>query len=358
MDKVVIVTGSGGLVGGEACRYYLKNGYFVVGIDNNMRKQFFGDDGSTKNEYDDLNTEFNKNYEHWTADIRDFGAMESVFKHFNKCIIAVIHTAAQPSHDLAASFPLTDYAINSTGTINLLEACRLYAPQASFIFTSTNKVYGDLPNNINLAETDTRFTPTNLTKYKNGINELMSIDQSTHSLYGASKISADIMVQEYGRYFKMNTAVFRGGCLTGPRHKGVELHGFLSYLLKCVVHEKPYTIFGHGGKQVRDIIHCSDLIKAFDLYIQNPLNQGVVYNIGGGIYSNCSILEAIKIIEEISGKKLNYTISDIPRVGDHKWWISDLTKFKEHYPDFEIKYTLPKIIQEMVEFELSTIISK
>jgi len=356
MDKVIIVTGSGGLVGGEACRYYLEKGYTVVGVDNNMRSQFFGEDGSTKNEYE-LDLQSNKNYEHWQADIRDFEAMQSVCKHFGKNVVAIIHTAAQPSHDLAASFPLTDYSINSTGTINLLEACRLHCFQAAFIFTSTNKVYGDLPNTLELYESTTRFGTFN-SKYFNGIDESMSIDQSTHSLYGASKVSADIMVQEYGRYFKMNTAVFRGGCLTGPKHKGVELHGFLSYLIKCVMYNKPYTIYGHGGKQVRDIIHCSDLIKAFDLYIQNPSRPGAVYNIGGGSDSNCSILEAISMIEEISGKKLHYTFSDTPRIGDHKWWISDISKFRSDYPTFSIKRGIKTIIQEMVDYEASILVSQ
>jgi CDP-paratose 2-epimerase len=352
MDKkVIIVAGSGGLVGGEACRYYLERDYKVIGIDNNMRKQFFGEDGSTETEH-----KHGKEYHHINADITDFESMEQIFKQCGEKLFAVIHTAAQPSHDLAASFPLVDYKINSTGTINLLEACRLHCPKASFIFTSTNKVYGDKPNEIELYEATTRFGTFN-TRYFNGIDEGMSIDQSTHSLYGASKVSADIMVQEYGRYFKMNTAVFRGGCLTGPKHKGVELHGFLSYLIKCTMHNKPYTIYGHGGKQVRDIIHCSDLIKAFDLYIQNPSRPGAVYNIGGGSESNCSILEAISMIEQISGKKLNYTISDTPRVGDHKWWISDISRFRSDYPTFALKHGIRDIIKEMVDYEATILVS-
>lgn len=357
MSKVIIVTGSGGLVGGEACRYYLQNGYEVIGIDNNMRSKFFGEDGSTSDDYEELLA--NSKYNHVVADIRNFDDIKSIFEKYNIDIHGVIHTAAQPSHDLAATFPMVDYAINSTGTINMLEACRLHSPQAAFVFTSTNKVYGDKPNEIELVETETRFVPyedESVCAFICGIDESMSIDQSTHSVYGASKVSADIMVQEYGRYFKMNTVCFRGGCLTGPRHKGVELHGFLSYLVKCVVHEKPYTIYGHGGKQVRDIIHCSDLIRAFDLYIQNPSFQGEVYNIGGAFYSNCSILEAIDKIEKISGKKLNYSISNVSRIGDHKWWISDINKFKTDYPTFKIERSLDSIITEMVEFETNTVI--
>ena len=356
MEKVILVTGSGGLVGSEVCRFYLNKGFKVFGIDNDMRQEFFGKDASTKSTIDELL--FNDNYIHKNIDIRNYSEIEKLFKTYGEQIECVVHTAAQPSHDWASKDPLTDYSVNSTGTINLLEAYRLNCPKAAFIFTSTNKVYGDTPNKIDFFEDEKRYTPNDVQKYSEGIDEHMSIDQSLHSVFGASKVSADIMVQEYGRYFNLNTAVFRGGCLTGPKHKGVELHGFLSYLVKCAIHNKSYTIYGYKGKQVRDNIHSEDLVKAFDCYYRNPSKPGVVYNIGGGKYSNCSIIEAIDIIEEISGKRLNYNISETVRSGDHQWWISDLTKFKSDYPEWSITKDIKSIIKDIVEYEIRSVEEK
>jgi len=357
MEKIILVTGSGGLVGSEVCRFYLKKGFKVVGIDNDMRQEFFGKDASTKPTVDEL-LSIGNNYNHRVIDIRNYEEIESLFKQLGEQVVCVVHTAAQPSHDWAAKSPLTDYSVNSTGTINLLEAYRVYCPKAAFIFTSTNKVYGDTPNRIEFLEDDKRYTPVDIEKYCEGIDENMSIDQTLHSVFGASKVSADVMVQEYGRYFNLNTAVFRGGCLTGPKHKGVELHGFLSYLVKCAIHDKPYTIYGYKGKQVRDNIHSEDLVKAFDCYFNNPSSPGVVYNIGGGKYSNCSVLEAIDMIEEISGKRLDYKLSDNTRSGDHQWWISDLTKFKSDYPEWSITKDVKSIIKDIIKYELKSVEEK
>lgn len=344
---VAIITGSAGLIGSEAVRFFSKLGMHVVGIDNDMRKFFFGEEASTEWNRQRLQTEV-KSYEHFDVDIRDYAKIEAIFKRFGSYISLIIHTAAQPSHDWAASDPFSDFSVNANGTLNLLQATRDYCLEAPFIFTSTNKVYGDLPNYLPLVEQELRWEIEPSHKYYSGISEDMSIDQSKHSLFGASKVAADVLVQEYGRYFGMKTVSFRGGCLTGPNHSGTQLHGFLAYLMKCAVTGKPYTIFGYKGKQVRDNIHSSDLISAFYEFYKNP-GIGAVYNIGGGRESNCSMLEAIAISQEITGKKMNYSYADENRIGDHIWYISDLSKFKAQYPDWSIKYNVTQILHEIYE---------
>ena len=344
--KTILVTGSYGLIGSEVCRYYDNLGYRIIGIDNDMRKYFFNESSKEKN-----NNSIYSNYIHFDCDIRNYNKLFLIFKKYSSDISLIIHTAAQPSHDWAAKEPLTDFTINALGTMNLLECTRQMCPEAVFIFTSTNKVYGDTPNNLPLIELENRWELNSYHKYFNGINESMSIDQSKHSLFGVSKVSADVMVQEYGRYFGLKTGVFRGGCLTGPSHAGAELHGFLSYLIKCFVNDKPYTIFGYKGKQVRDNIHSHDLVSAFHSFYLNP-RPGEVYNIGGSRHSNISMLEAINKISNILGKPLNYTISDDNRIGDHMWYISDVSKFKSHYPDWNYKYDIDMIINEMISSEL------
>lgn len=346
--SVVIVTGSAGLIGSEAVKFFHSQGFDVVGIDNNMRAYFFGEEASTlKNQK--LFESSLSNYTHYSIDIRNQADVESVFSKYGSSIKGVVHTAAQPSHDWAAKEPFTDFTVNANGTLNLLEATRINCPNAVFIFTSTNKVYGDTPNYLPLVELETRWEIDKMHPFfKDGIDESMSIDHSKHSLFGASKLAADVLVQEYGKYFGMNTGIFRGGCLTGPAHNGAELHGFLAYLIKCTVFHKPYTIFGYKGKQVRDNIHSKDLISAFWCYFQNP-KQGEVYNIGGSRHSNISMLEAIDLIEKISGEKLEYTISDNNRIGDHIWYVSDVNKFKSHYPEWSYEYDMPSIVKEMVD---------
>jgi len=346
--KVAIVTGSSGLIGSEACKFFHQQGFLVVGIDNDMRQYFFGQEASTKPMENQLIKSLD-NFRHCPIDIRDQAALEKVFLEYNTDIEVIIHTAAQPSHDWAAKEPFTDFSVNATGTLNLLELCRLHCPKSVFIFTSTNKVYGDTPNRLPLVELEHRWEVDESHPYfAEGIDEAMSIDQSKHSIFGASKVAADIMVQEYGQYFGMNTVAFRGGCLTGPTHQGAELHGFLAYLIKCAISGNHYTIFGHKGKQVRDNIHSVDLINAFWNYYQNP-RPGEVYNIGGSRHSNISMLEAIHSIEEIAGYKLNYSLSDEARIGDHIWYVSDVSKFKNHYPDFSYQYDIQRILKEMIK---------
>jgi CDP-paratose 2-epimerase len=345
--EVIIITGSSGLIGSEAVKFFHDKGFQVVGIDNDMRSYFFGADASTKKNSDFFSQNLT-NYKHYNIDIRNFENIERVFAEYNQGIKCVIHTAAQPSHDWAAKEPFTDFTVNANGTLNLLEATRKYCVNASFIFTSTNKVYGDTPNFLNLEELELRFElKTDDAFFKHGIDESMSIDQSKHSLFGASKLAADILVQEYGKYFGMKTGVFRGGCLTGPAHSGAELHGFLAYLIKCAVENKHYTIFGYKGKQVRDNIHSYDLINAFWLFHNNP-RIGEVYNIGGSRHSNISMLEAIHMIEKLAGYKLNYSISETNRIGDHIWYVSDVRKFQNHYPQFQYAYDIEKIMKEMI----------
>jgi len=344
--SIAVVTGSAGLIGSEATRHFAEQGLEVVGIDNDMRSRFFGDEASTRWQQSNLESSLGSRYRHAEVDIRDQSAVEALFQKYGDQIKLVVHTAAQPSHDWAAREPHTDFGVNAVGTLNLLEATRQSAPAAVFIFTSTNKVYGDTPNRLPLVETETRWEIEPGHTYDNGIREDMSIDQTTHSLFGASKVAADVLVQEYGRYFGMQTACFRGGCLTGPNHSGTQLHGFLAYLIKCIATENPYTVFGYQGKQVRDNIHCADLIAAFDHFFQQP-RSAEVYNMGGSRFSNCSVLEAIQIGEEISGKELSYSYSQTNRVGDHIWWVSDVSKFQSHYPDWQLKYDIQRICQEI-----------
>lgn len=348
--SVVIITGSAGLIGSEAVRFFARLGLHVVGIDNDMRKFFFGEEASTGWNRSRLESEV-KNYEHKDVDIRDYARIEEIFQHFGKAISLIIHTAAQPSHDWAARDPFSDFSVNANGTLNLLQATRKYCLEAPFIFTSTNKVYGDLPNHLPLIELEKRWETDPSHKYSSGISEDMSIDQCKHSLFGASKVAADVLVQEYGRYFGMKTVSFRGGCLTGPNHSGTQLHGFLAYLMKCAVTRTPYTIFGYRGKQVRDNIHSSDLITAFYEFYINP-GVGEVYNMGGGRESNCSMLEAIELCEQITGRKLNYSYTEDNRSGDHIWYISDLSKFKAKYPDWSITYNVPQILREIYEHNI------
>ena len=310
-----------------------------------MRAQFFGTEASTKKTRDELV----KNvcgYEHHNIDIRDAVAVVDLFKKHGRDIVAVVHTAAQPSHDWAARDPQTDFTVNANGTLNLLEAARKSCPEAPFVFTSTNKVYGDTPNRLPLRELDLRWEIAAGHEYEPGISETMSIDETKHSLFGASKVAADILVQEYGRYFGMPTVCFRGGCLTGPAHAGTELHGFLSYLMICTVSGRPYRVFGYKGKQVRDNIHSYDLVEAFAAFIAAP-RAGEVYNIGGSRHSNCSILEAIGMCEEIAGKKLNWSHEEQNRIGDHIWWISDVRKFRDHYSKWNFRYGQREILEEI-----------
>lgn len=345
---VTIITGSAGLIGSEAARFFAYTGHEVIGIDNDMRQTFFGNEASTKWNQQKLESELGQRYKHINIDIRNTEAIYQIFEQYGKAIELVIHTAAQPSHDWAARDPQTDFTVNANGTLNLLEATRQHAPDAVFIFTSTNKVYGDTPNSLPLVEEKLRWEIETNHTYAGGIREDMSIDQTLHSLFGASKVAADVLVQEYGRYFGMYTACFRGGCLTGPNHSGTQLHGFLAYLMKCAMTGKPYTVFGYRGKQVRDNIHSADLIRAFHEFYQAP-RVGQVYNIGGGRYSNCSMLEAITLCEEITGNKLNWSYSDQNRTGDHIWWISDISKFQSHYPNYQLHYNVPAILREIHE---------
>ena len=345
--SIALITGSAGLIGSESSKFFHEIGFDIVGVDNNMRQYFFGEDGSTQWNRENLEATL-KNYQHRAIDIRDENAIDALFAECGREIAVVIHTAAQPSHDWAAREPLTDFSINANGTINLLEATRKHCPDAAFIFTSTNKVYGDAPNELPLVEQETRWEiDATHAYYEHGIDEMLRIDQSKHSLFGASKVAADVLVQEYGRYFGIKTTAFRGGCLTGPAHSAAELHGFLAYLVKCIVTGRPYTIFGYKGKQVRDNIHSHDLVNAFWHFVEKP-HSGEVYNIGGGRHSNCSMLEAIEIAQRLSGKELNYTLSDEARSGDHIWWISDVRKFQSHYPSWQYEYDIERILQEIV----------
>ncbi len=346
--SVAIVTGSGGLIGSEAARHFASRGLDIVGIDNDMRRRFFGEEASTAWNIESLCKELKGSYSHQSVDIRDRPALERLFKHFGRDIVLVVHTAAQPSHDWAAREPFTDFDINATGTLNLLEYTRQLSPGASFIFTSTNKVYGDTPNSLPLVELEKRYEIAPGHKYEAGIQEDMSIDASLHSLFGASKVAADVLVQEYGRYFGLSTVCFRGGTLTGPRHSATQLHGFLGYVVRCTMTGTPYTVFGYKGKQVRDAIHSHDLIAAFEEFFDDP-DPGAVYNIGGGRHSNCSVLEAIDIAQEEVGRELRWTYSDESRRGDHIWWIGDNGAFKARYPKWVQEYDVPRIVQEIVE---------
>jgi CDP-paratose 2-epimerase len=348
--SVAIITGSSGLVGSEAVHYFAGQGMEVVGIDNGMRERFFGESASTRWMTDRLKKDIS-GFRHYDADIRDQERIGRIFAEYGNDIELVIHAAAQPSHDWAASDPVTDFTVNANGTSVMLEAARKHSPEAVFIYMSTNKVYGDRPNFLPLVELDTRWEIDPAHEYAPGIPESMSIDGTLHSLFGASKVAADVLVQEYGRYFGMKTACFRGGCLTGPNHSGTQLHGFLAYLMKCAVTGTPYTIFGYKRKQVRDNIHSADLVRAFHEVFKNP-RSGEVYNIGGGRDSNCSMLEAIELSEQITGNRFDCKYVDENRRGDHIWWVSDLARFKSHYPGWKINYDVPQILREIYELNV------
>jgi CDP-paratose 2-epimerase len=348
---VAIITGSGGLIGSEAVEHFIGEGFDVVGIENDMRARFFGPESSTSHVSERLVAEHGSAFSWRNADIRDAEAVERVFREHAGQIELVIHTAAQPSHDWAASEPQTDFGVNANGTLNLLEAARAHCPTAPFIFCSTNKVYGDTPNRLPLEDLEKRLELPESHPYYKGIDTSMSIDASTHSLFGVSKAAADLLVQEYGYYFEMPTVCFRGGCLTGPQHAGAKLHGFLAYLMKCTVTGTPYTVFGYAGKQVRDNIHSADLIAAFDAFRKSP-RSAAVYNIGGGRTSNCSMMEAIEICERVAGRELSWEMGEEPRIGDHRWWISDLAPFKADYPDWDLRFGVEDILREMHEQNL------
>jgi CDP-paratose 2-epimerase len=342
----VIVTGSGGLVGSESVGHFVRAGYQVVGLENDMRARFFGPDASTAHTTEALTHRYPEQFQTHEIDIRDAEGVRRIFARHSGQIELVIHTAAQPSHDWAASDPQTDFGVNANGTLNLLQATRAHAPNATFIFCSTNKVYGDLPNQLPLLEQERRLELPSDHRYYSGIDTTMSIDSSTHSLFGVSKAAADLLVQEYGRYFEMPTVCFRGGCLTGPNHAGAQLHGFLSYLMRCTMTGDPYTVFGYGGKQVRDNIHSADLVAAFAAFHRAP-KPAAVYNIGGGRQSNCSMLEAIELCQEIAGRELDWSLGDDNRIGDHRWWISDLEPFKRDYPNWDIAHDVRDILRQI-----------
>jgi CDP-paratose 2-epimerase len=342
---IAIITGSGGLIGSESARYFTQQGFDVVGIDNDMRAVFFGRDASTRGVSKRLADELGT-FQSLDLDIRDADGVARVFARHAREIELVVHAAAQPSHDWAAGDPQTDFSVNANGTLNLLQAAREHTPDIPFIFTSTNKVYGDRPNDLPLVETDTRLELPSDHQWYEGIDLAMPIDLCTHSLFGVSKVAADLLVQEYGRYFGMPTVCFRGGCLTGPQHAGAQLHGFLAYLMRCTVTGEPYTIFGYGGKQVRDNIHAYDVVRAFHAFARDP-RPAAVYNLGGGRESNVSMLEAIGLCEDIAGRELRYTLSDRPRIGDHRWWISDLDAFKAEYPDWRLTFGIGDVLRDI-----------
>ena len=346
--NISIITGSAGLIGNESVRFFSDKMDLIIGIDNDLRAYFFGKDASNEWNKNELKRII-PNYLHYSLDIRNYGDLQDIFAKYNADIKLIIHTAAQPSHDWAAKEPITDFTINANGTLNLLELTRLYCPAAVFIFTSTNKVYGDTPNLLPLVELENRWEiDINHKYYKEGIDENMSIDNSKHSLFGASKASADLLAQEYGKYFNMNVGIFRGGCLTGPNHSGTVLHGFLSYLMKCAVSGNQYNVLGYKGKQVRDNIHAYDLVNMFHHFYLSP-GKGEVYNTGGSRHSNCSIREAVTLCEEITGKRMNITYSENNRIGDHIWYISDMSKFKSHYPVWKYKYDLNDILVQIYD---------
>ncbi len=344
--SIVLITGSSGLIGSESVDFFCKKGFDVLGVDNNLRKFFFGKDGSTTWVKNRLKKKY-KNFKHHDIDIRNFDKLKKIYYKYNKNIKLVIHCAAQPSHDYGKNFPVVDFNVNATGTLNLLELTKKYCPDAPFIFMSSNKVYGDNPNYLKLREFEHRYDLSKNHKLYKGIDENFSIDGCVHSFFGVSKTYADLIVQEYGKNVGLKTVSFRGGCITGPNHSGAKLHGFLSYLVKCAKKNIKYNLIGYKGKQVRDNIHSYDLVNCFWEYFKNP-KRGEVYNIGGGRYSNCSILEAINMIEEKTKKKIKTKVLSLPRVGDHQWYITDLNKFETHFPKWKQKYNINKIIEEMI----------
>jgi CDP-paratose 2-epimerase len=344
---IAIVTGSGGLIGAASVRFFSARGFDVIGLENDMRARFFGPDASTNATSERLCAEID-GFRWHKLDVRDAAGVDSLFARHSREIGLVVHAAAQPSHDWAASDPQTDFTINANGTLNLLEATRRHASDAVFVFLSTNKVYGDRPNFLPLQEQESRLELPAGHRWHGGIDTEMPLDRTTHSLFGVSKAAADLLVQEYGRYFGMPTACFRGGCLTGAHHAGAELHGFLAYLMKCTVTGRPYTVFGYGGKQVRDNIHCNDVVRAFDTFLSRP-RCAAVYNLGGGRESNVSMLEAIERCQKITGRQLGVTFTDRPRIGDHRWWISDLAEFKADYPDWQLTYGIDDTLRDIYE---------
>ena len=344
--SIVIITGANGLVGSEAVSFFSKKKYTVIGIDNNLRKFFFGEDGSTSWIKRKIIKE-NKNYIHHNIDIRNSQALNKLFKSYKNDISLIIHCAAQPSHDYGKNYPKIDFNVNATGTLNLLELTKKYCPNSPFIFMSTNKVYGDNPNKLKILEKKTRYELSKKNEFYNGVNEKLSVDDCTHSFFGVSKTYADLIVQEYGRNVGLKTVCFRAGCITGPNHSGAKLHGFLSYLVKQSLLKKEYTILGYKGKQVRDNLHSFDLINCFWEYFKKP-KKGMVYNIGGGRFSNCSILEAISEIEYVAKIKIKRKFIKQNRVGDHIWYITDNKKFKKDYPKWKQKYNTKKIIKELI----------
>ena len=347
--SLAIITGSSGLVGSESVNFFCDKGFDVIGIDNNLRKFFFGQNGSTSWIKSQL-IRRNKNFRSLDIDIRNFSKLDKIFKKYSKNISLIIHCAAQPSHDYGKKFPFLDFHVNATGTLNLLELTKKYCPTAPFIFMSTNKVYGDSPNNLKISEKKTRWELNKVDKNFKGINENFSIDNSTHSFFGVSKTYADLIVQEYGKNIGLKTVCFRGGCITGPNHSGASLHGFLSYLVKSSLNKKKYNLIGYKGKQVRDNLHSNDLVKCFWEFYKKP-KSGEVYNIGGGRYSNCSIIEALNLLEELTNSKIKRKIIKSPRVGDHIWYISNTSKFKKHYPNWKQIYNTKKIIEELIDYQ-------
>jgi CDP-paratose 2-epimerase len=343
---LAIVTGSGGLIGSESVAHFVEAGFDVLGVENDMRAYFFGPSASTKPQTQRLVETYPENFRSFELEIRDAEAVDRLVREHAAGLELVIHAAAQPSHDWAATEPFTDFTINANGTLHLLDALRRHKPEATFVFCSTNKVYGDRPNFLPLVELQTRLELPEGHEYYDGIPISMPIDRSLHSLFGVSKASADLLVQEYGRYFGIPTVCFRGGCLTGPNHAGARLHGFLSYLMRCTVTGEHYTVYGYDGKQVRDNIHSADLVRAFAAFHAEP-RVAAVYNIGGGRDSNCSMLEAIELCEQIAGRELNWDLGDAPRIGDHRWWISDLAEFRRDYPGWRLTHGIEEILREI-----------
>jgi CDP-paratose 2-epimerase len=347
---IAIITGSGGLIGSESVRFFAEQGFDVIGLENDMRSRFFGPSASTTPTSERLVQEV-ESFRWEQIDIRDADAVSALFARHARDIELIVHTAAQPSHDWAASDPQTDFTVNANGTLNLLQAARDNCPDATFVFTSTNKVYGDRPNSLPLQELDTRLELPEDHRWYRGVDTEMSIDLTTHSLFGVSKVAADLLVQEYGRYFDMPTVCFRGGCLTGPQHAGAQLHGFLAYLMRCTVTGTPYTIFGYGGKQVRDNIHAHDVVRAFAAFHADP-RPAAVYNLGGGRASNVSMLEAIELCEAIAGRRLDWTLSDEARIGDHRWWVSDIAPFQADYPAFSVTFGIEDVLRDIHAFNV------
>mgnify|MGYP001270553120 FL=1 len=346
--SIILVTGSSGLVGSESVKFFSNKGFDVLGIDNNLRKFFFGNEASTSIVKKNLKRDF-KRFKDFNIDIRNYAALEKIFRKYKKNISLIVHCAAQPSHDYAKNFPMLDFNVNATGTLNLLELTKKYCADSPFIFMSTNKVYGDNPNKLKILEKKNRWELKKSDKYYKGIDEKFSIDNCTHSFFGVSKSYADLIVQEYGKNIGLKTVCFRAGCLTGPNHNGAKLHGFLSYLVKICIAKKKYSLIGYKGKQVRDNLHSFDLVNSFWQFFKKP-TRGEVYNIGGGRYSNCSILEALNLVEDIANISIKRNIIKKPRVGDHIWYISNLSKFKKHYPNWKQKYNTKKIIEELIDY--------